>query len=172
MKKLSIIIIFLVLVINGVYANNLKIGVQSFQNIDPIVTTAIDDYQVISSIYDTLILFTDGELLPQLAIKWEWLSDKELRVQLRKGVKWHNGKLFSAEDVKYSFDRMKPYKTGYSWFFKAIENEFGFEEDTIMYDDEIEYGPSYFDKLVDYVWNLFVIKQQQTKRKRLWGWGK
>ena len=122
MKKLSIIIIFLVLVINGVYANNLKIGVQSFQNIDTIVTTAIDDYQVISSIYDTLILFTDGELLPQLAIKWEWLSDKELRVQLRKGVKWHNGKLFSAEDVKYSFDRMKPYKTGYSWFFKAIEN--------------------------------------------------
>ena len=122
MKKLSIIIIFLVLVINGVYANNLKIGVQSFQNIDPIVTTGLDDYQVISSIYDTLILFTDGELLPQLAIKWEWLSDKELRVQLRKGVKWHNGKLFSAEDVKYSFDRMKPYKTGYSWFFKAIEN--------------------------------------------------
>ena len=57
-------------------------------------------------------------------------------------------------------------------FFKAIENEFGFEEDTIMYDDEIEYGPSYFDELVDYVWNLFVIKQQQTKRKRLWGWGK
>ena len=83
MKKLSIIIIFLVLVINGVYANNLKIGVQSFLNIDPIVTTGIDDYQVISSIYDTLILFTDGELLPQLAIKWEWLSDKELRVQLR-----------------------------------------------------------------------------------------
>ena len=121
MKKLTLVLIYCGIIVNGLYANNLNIGVQSFQNIDPIVTTGTDDYHVISSIYDTLIILENGALLPQLATNWEWLSEKELRVQLRKGVKWHNGKLFSAEDVKYTFDRMKPYKTGYSWFYKAIE---------------------------------------------------
>jgi len=48
----------------------------------------------------------DGELVPGLATSWEYSDDaKEVVFTLRKGVKFHSGDDFTAEDVKFSFDR-------------------------------------------------------------------
>jgi ABC-type transport system substrate-binding protein len=45
---------------------------------------------------------------PALAEKWEISKDKlTFTFYLRKGVKWHDGKPFTAEDVKYSFDALR-----------------------------------------------------------------
>ena len=45
---------------------------------------------------------------PLLAEKWEISKDKlTFTFYLRKGVKWHDGKPFTAEDVKYSFDALR-----------------------------------------------------------------
>ena len=45
------------------------------------------------------------EWKPSLATAWSVSSDKkEFEFTLREGVKWHDGKEFSAEDVKYSYD--------------------------------------------------------------------
>ncbi len=42
---------------------------------------------------------------PALATKWEVSEDKKsFKFKLREGVKWHDGKEFTAEDVKFSFD--------------------------------------------------------------------
>jgi ABC-type transport system substrate-binding protein len=46
----------------------------------------------------------DGKLVPQLATGWRWLDDRTLEVQLRQGVKFHNGELFDAEIVKLNWD--------------------------------------------------------------------
>ena len=44
-------------------------------------------------------------IIPDLATKWEWSEDgKELTFPLRQGVKWHDGKPFTAADVKCTFD--------------------------------------------------------------------
>ena len=46
----------------------------------------------------------DG-IVPDLAEKWTWSEDgKTLTFALRKGVKWHDGKPFSAADVKCTWD--------------------------------------------------------------------
>jgi len=55
--------------------------------------------------WDTLI-YRDpktGEFLPELATDWKWESPTSLLIHLRKGVKFHNGDPFSADDVVYTF---------------------------------------------------------------------
>ena len=44
-------------------------------------------------------------IVPDLATKWEWSEDgKELTFALHQGVKWHEGKPFTAADVKCTWD--------------------------------------------------------------------
>ncbi|AYD02651.1 ABC transporter substrate-binding protein [Neorhizobium sp. NCHU2750] len=45
-------------------------------------------------------------VMPRLAEKWEQTADGAWRFHLRQGVKFSDGKPFTAKDVKYSFDRI------------------------------------------------------------------
>ncbi|OQY51367.1 MAG: hypothetical protein B6230_05085 [Desulfobacteraceae bacterium 4572_89] len=49
----------------------------------------------------------DGKLIPALATEWERIDALTWKFKLRKGVKYHNGNAFNAQDVKYTFERMK-----------------------------------------------------------------
>jgi peptide/nickel transport system substrate-binding protein len=44
-------------------------------------------------------------IVPELATEWSWSEDgKELTFKLRQGVKWHDGKPFTAADVKCTWE--------------------------------------------------------------------
>ena len=47
-----------------------------------------------------LELDQDGLLVPRLATGWRWIDDRTLEVNLRRGVRFHNGEAFDAEIVK------------------------------------------------------------------------
>ncbi|MBI2908627.1 MAG: ABC transporter substrate-binding protein [Chloroflexi bacterium] len=55
------------------------------------------------------------KIMPELAEKWDVSPDgKVYTFALHKGIKWHDGKPFTMEDVKYSLDRIhnpKAFKT-------------------------------------------------------------
>ena len=46
-------------------------------------------------------------IVPELATSWAWDKENtELSFKLRQGVKWHDGKPFTAQDVKCTFDML------------------------------------------------------------------
>src|SRR6266480_6476530 len=63
-------------------------------------------------VFNNLMLFDQHvpqnsmhSIVPELATSWTWSEDgTELTFKLRDGVKWHDGKPFTAEDVKCTFD--------------------------------------------------------------------
>lgn len=59
---------------------------------------------ICKALFDTLIdRDSEGNLIPSLATSWEMTSPTVWRFNLRQGVKWQNGKEFTAEDVIYTF---------------------------------------------------------------------
>ena len=60
------------------------------------------------SIYNNLVMFDNTKphenaetIVPDLAESWAWDdSKKKLTFKLRQGVKWHDGKPFTAKDVQ------------------------------------------------------------------------
>jgi peptide/nickel transport system substrate-binding protein len=63
-------------------------------------------------VFNNLVLYKQDEpqnsldtIVPDLATEWSWSEDgKELTFKLRQGVKWHDGKQFTAADVKCTYD--------------------------------------------------------------------
>lgn len=47
-----------------------------------------------------------GNILPFLAKEFKWVDNTTLELTLRTDVVFHNGEAFSADDVKYTFDRL------------------------------------------------------------------
>jgi peptide/nickel transport system substrate-binding protein len=58
--------------------------------------------------YEGLTRYTAKyEVEPALATKWTFISPTQVRFELRKGVKFHDGSPFTADDVVFSFGRIK-----------------------------------------------------------------
>src|SRR6266852_3644113 len=63
-------------------------------------------------VFNNLVIFKQDEpqntlksIVPDLATSWEWNEEgTELTMPLRHGVKWHDGKPFTAKDVKCTWD--------------------------------------------------------------------
>jgi peptide/nickel transport system substrate-binding protein len=63
-------------------------------------------------VFNNLVMFDQQvkqnslqSVVPDLATGWSWSEDRtELTFPLRQGVKWHDGKPFTAADVKCTWD--------------------------------------------------------------------
>lgn len=94
----------------------LIVGVQGLPaSIDPPQSSANVSNRVLGSIFDFLIAndFAGGEqlgmgseLIPAIAESWERVDDLTLALTIRTDVLFHDGSTLTAEDVKYSFDRL------------------------------------------------------------------
>jgi len=81
-------------------------------SMDPHFTATSANAEATKHVFDTLLRSgNDLEILPSLATSWETIDDTTWEFKLREGVKFHDGSDFTAEDVKFSIERI-PNVTG------------------------------------------------------------
>jgi peptide/nickel transport system substrate-binding protein len=91
-----------------VLAQSLTIGLPAGpQSMDPHYANAGPHAEAAKHIFDTLV-WSGDELQPEprLAVSWKPLDNVTWEFKLRKGVKFHDGSDFTAEDVKFSIERI------------------------------------------------------------------
>src|SRR5437667_3764592 len=73
------------------------------------VVGVITPFWVLYALHDALVKPMPGNLMaPSLAESWTLSADQRVYdFKLREGLKFHNGDPFTAEDVKFSFQRSK-----------------------------------------------------------------
>lgn len=77
-------------------------------SLDPQVQLSGGMLQYSHMVFDPLVRWTpEGTFEPRLAVKWEVINDTTTRFHLRKGVKFHSGNEFTAEDVVFTIKRIK-----------------------------------------------------------------
>jgi peptide/nickel transport system substrate-binding protein len=78
------------------------------QSVDPLINNNVADLMRITTLYEKLVELDNGfQPKPVLAESWESNPDGSVwTIHLRKGVKWHDGRDFTAKDVVWTFKRV------------------------------------------------------------------
>ena len=91
------------------------------KHLNPIAVVDSTEFAELSMIYDRLFrIGPDGKPLPWAASGMKVVDDKTIDLTIRSGMRWHDGKPVTAEDVKFSFDYHKKWKAPF--FLAALNN--------------------------------------------------
>ncbi|MEO8305397.1 MAG: ABC transporter substrate-binding protein [Betaproteobacteria bacterium] len=88
----------------------LRAGISGFNvinTLDPMKATLIPEFYVIYGAFNALLKFNAKmELVPDLAESFKVVNPTTLEFKLRKGVKFQDGSDFTADDVKFTLERV------------------------------------------------------------------
>jgi peptide/nickel transport system substrate-binding protein len=128
-----------------VHGGNLTFAaVQDAQSMN--ATTVFDNNSIwiFEQIYQTLYTVTnDGKgVKPSLATSYTMSSDKKTYTfQLRKGVKFSNGKTMTSADVKFSIDQNRKAAQGWAYLDSAIKSVDASSPDTVVIHLKFPWAP-------------------------------
>lgn len=138
MKNLIIIMAFIFYHTSLQAQNKIALGLQlEPPNLDPIsgAAAAIDEV-VHGNIFEGLVRIDQfGNIMPGLALSWNISRDgRSYLFYLAEGVRFHDGSIFNAEDVKFSFNRARAAGStnAKKYIFEPITNIDIFDDLTIM----------------------------------------
>lgn len=99
---------------------------QPIQTLDPAFTNFTTEAHLVNQLFDSLVRYSrlTQTIEPHLAHAWE--ADRTRTAwtfYLRKGILFHNGKELSAEDIRYTLERLKhsAVRSLYRWVYQQIE---------------------------------------------------
>jgi len=84
------------------------------QVLNPILSTDVPSSEIIARVFDSVVDIdpNNGQPIPNLAERWQISSDGlTYTFYFNKNVKWHDGKPFTAHDVKFTIEAILDPKT-------------------------------------------------------------
>ena len=124
-----------------VQANTLRWAAQNdILTLDPHSQNHATTNAILQHAYEGLTRYNAKyEVEPALATKWTYITPTQVRFELRKGVKFHDGTPFTADDVVFSFGRIKQPQGTMSIYVAGIADIKKIDEHTV---DFILAGPN------------------------------
>jgi peptide/nickel transport system substrate-binding protein len=94
--------------LGAVHAQDLRIAMGAdVTSMDPHFVNLFPNNNIAEHVFEKLItLDADSRLIPGLAESWKAINPTTWEFKLRKGVKFHDGSDFTAQDVAFSIDRV------------------------------------------------------------------
>jgi len=149
MNKIIIIFITTILLNTISYAQTLKIGLASGAlTMDPHARDEIATISILSNVFDSLVSFDkDLKIYPNLATSWTNPIPKVWIIKLKQNIKFHNGNSFNADDVIFSFNRIKNWeKSGFKGKVNMIVSAAKIDDFTVKFVTKKPY-PVFLKKL-------------------------
>ena len=86
-----------------------------------------------AAVYESLVYYNSKSFKPeaQLATEWKLLNPTQMRISLRKGVKFSDGSAFSADDAIFSLNRAMSKTSNYNVYTQGIDKLVKVDEYTI-----------------------------------------
>ncbi|NQT95872.1 MAG: peptide-binding protein [Candidatus Omnitrophica bacterium] len=131
----------------------------------PIVASDSASHDICGLVYSGLIKYDkDLNIVGELAESWEIEEDgKIILFRLRKDVKWHDGVPFTAEDVKFTYEKLidPDVRTPYSGDFLKIEKLEVLDPHTV----KVIYGEPFSPALSS--WGMWIMPKHILKGEDL-----
>jgi peptide/nickel transport system substrate-binding protein len=114
-------------------------------NLDPALSSAYSTFEILENVYNQLVdLDANLQPVPELAESWDVSADKlSYTFHLRHGVKFQNGREMVADDVVYSFERIRnpDTKSGVAYIFDPIDKIQAVDQYTVLITTKTVYAP-------------------------------
>ena len=142
--------------------DEVKIGLPfEIAGIYPDTESELTTINVNSSFFEGLTKFDKNfRVTPNLAESWNNPDDKTWKIYLKKNVKFHDGTVLKASDVKFTFDYLKEKGYPLSDYLSAVEEVKTVDERTVDIKTKEPY-PILMNKLV----NIFILSEKNVKEK-------
>lgn len=119
---------------NNQNKTSFKMLISEVSTFDPAMVTDINTYNVISSLNSGLVQCGSGiEIIGAIAKGWHLESDNVTwNFNLRRDMKFHNGRNITSKDIKYSFERLlsKKLNSPNRWFLSMVKGAESFYNGT------------------------------------------
>ncbi|SFV63163.1 Oligopeptide ABC transporter, periplasmic oligopeptide-binding protein OppA (TC 3.A.1.5.1) [hydrothermal vent metagenome] len=158
------IILFITLFATLMQSSTLQLSISSSPSrINPLLATDSASSEISNWIFNGLVKFDkDGEIIGDLAKKFYFENNTTLIFELKEGVKWHDGEIFDAEDVLYTFNLLHSPKllTPYKDDFKYIKSV----KIINPYKIKVVYKEAYFKALS--IWMMGILPEHLWKNEK------
>ncbi len=122
--------------------------------INPLLATDSASGEISGWVFNGLVKFDkDADIVGDLAESWEFESPTRLVFHLRTGVKWHDGRPFTAHDVAFTYELTKSPKlfTPYASDFRYVKSVKARDDHTV----EVNYKEPYYKALS--IWMMGIL---------------
>lgn len=106
-------------------SSDIYIPIERIRTLNPIISKDEDTYYIDKLVYEGLFALDDNlQAEPMLAQSYQYDDDGySIIVNLKSGIKWHDGAAFTAKDVKFSIDcYLNVYYSGLSIYNGYVDN--------------------------------------------------